>query len=333
MSTAFLPFPEIEETAAPIVAPAPGPHKVSSPKNRNAALKCLEAAEWLQKHIEEKVASTVGQLSQPPTRKRIQEAENTSLKAIRLEKYRIILHQLAALHEAGTIDDSLAKLTNHTALLRAHTDGLMPLLSMYNAIEVAPRREISELMTEADAILSRIPGFFPTPPAIIDQLVERLQPLNAEMVCLEPSAGSGRIIDALLRSVPSMTVMFCEFNWTLRTALEKKYADRPNVRLLNTDFEVISAAVTPQRFNRILMNPPFEKGADGDHLMRAYELLAPGGKLAAIISEGPFGRQDKRSKAFQAWIANVNANTSKLPDNSFRPSGTGVSCRAVYLEK
>lgn len=81
------------------------------------------------------------------------------------------------------------------------------------------------------------------------------------------------------------------------------------------------------------MNPPFENGQDGDHVQRAYELLAPDGRLAAIVGVGSLQRSDKKALAFQAFLDDTGARVSRLPDGSFKTSGTGINCSMIRIQK
>lgn len=45
-----------------------------------------------------------------------------------------------------------------------------------------------------------------------------------------------------------------------------------------------------QRFDRIVMNPPFSEGRAEAHTLAAARLLAPGGRLTAILPSGMRGK-------------------------------------------
>ncbi len=88
-------------------------------------------------------------------------------------------------------------------------------------------------------------------------------------------------------------------------------------------------------YNRIVMNPPFENLADVDHVRHAYELLADGGILVAIMSASPFQRNDYKAQEFRVWLKRMNGETEELPDGSFLESdrSTGVATRLVVIPK
>lgn len=86
-------------------------------------------------------------------------------------------------------------------------------------------------------------------------------------------------------------------------------------------------------YNRIYMNPPFEEGQDIDHVQHAYKILAPGGQMVAVMSEGPFFRGDRKATEFREWLEGVGGYSEQLPEGSFKESGTGVNTRLVVIMK
>ncbi len=86
-------------------------------------------------------------------------------------------------------------------------------------------------------------------------------------------------------------------------------------------------------YDRVLMNPPFERGQDREHVQRAYRMLKPGGRLVAVMSEGPFVRQSNADKAFRQWLRAVGGRSRKLPADAFRAAGTGVQTRLVVIDR
>jgi site-specific DNA-cytosine methylase len=91
-------------------------------------------------------------------------------------------------------------------------------------------------------------------------------------------------------------------------------------------------------FNTILMNPPFERqlpyGAqDIEHVRRAHSLLAPGGRLVAIMGEGAFFRSYRQDEQFREWLEQQGATVIELPESAFKQSGTGVRTRMVVIDR
>ena len=182
--------------------------------------------------------------------------------------------------------------------------------------------KIKEL--ERNLIGRKIEGYFPTPKPVVDHLIE-LAEINPGMDALEPSAGKGNIADALKKAGANVDVV--EIYEPLRQILEAK-----GYNIVGTNFLDYSE----KKYDRIVMNPPFEKGQDIDHVKHALELLKPGGRVVAIMSEGPFFRGDKKATTFRDWLEENEGTSEKLPEKSFTGKDsdrqTGVAARVVVLE-
>jgi 16S rRNA G1207 methylase RsmC len=79
----------------------------------------------------------------------------------------------------------------------------------------------------------------------------------------------------------------------------------------------------PATFERIVMNPPFTKGQDATHILAAYEYLATGGRLIAIMADA-----DSPKLAFLRPETLIH-----LPAGAFKASGTNVSTRIIQILK
>src|SRR5690606_30123805 len=101
--------------------------------------------------------------------------------------------------------------------------------------------------------------------------------------------------DAIKENCPDISLQAIEWNRTLSDVLSAKGHEVEYGDFLE------HAGV----YDRIVMNPPFEQGADMTHIRHAYSLLAAGGRLVSVISEGPFFRSDQHSAAFREWLAEV----------------------------
>jgi|GEM_PF-1063909 len=175
---------------------------------------------------------------------------------------------------------------------------------------------------EREVSLKPIPGFFPTPKNIVQDMIE-LADLQEGLKVLEPSAGKGNIADAIREA--GFTPEVVEYNSTLADLLQQKGYD-----VVGQDFLEQSG-----EYDRILMNPPFENGQDMAHVRHAYDLLKQDGKVVAIMSRGPFFRNDRQSTEFRQWIEDVGGEVQELPDGSFKSAErpTGVATSLVVINK
>lgn len=178
---------------------------------------------------------------------------------------------------------------------------------------------------EAELTQSKIDGFFPTPKKIVEEMLVEAA-IEPGMKVLEPSAGKGNIALAIKEELQDGQLDVVEYNSRL-----SDYLKELDLNVVADDFLTYEGEL----YDRIVMNPPFEKGQDIDHVMHAYELLSPGGRIVAITSEGPFFRSDKKSTAFREWLEELGAVSEKLPDNTFKDSerSTGVATRMLIIDK
>jgi len=184
------------------------------------------------------------------------------------------------------------------------------------------KRSIRE--KERQAALAGYAGYFPTPPAVVQQLLEEAE-LYPGLSVLEPSAGAGHIADAVRADTPGAAVHVAEIQSGLREILLEKGHD-----IVATDLFGLPA---DRMFDRVIMNPPFEKGQDRQHVIEAFKHVKPGGRLVAVMSEGPFFREAKGDVEFRSWLEAVGGRSFKLPEGSFKSSDrtTGVNTRIVVI--
>lgn len=156
------------------------------------------------------------------------------------------------------------------------------------------------------------PQLFPTPQEIAARMVELAEIEPAHRI-LEPSAGTGNI----LREIPSgLNVWAVEIVPQLTYQLEGKA-----LKVIEGDFLTMNGDLG--KFDRIVMNPPFENGADIKHIQHAADKLAPGGKLVALCANGP--RQ-------QAALKPLATEWYDLEPGSFKTQGTMVNVALLVIE-
>lgn len=161
------------------------------------------------------------------------------------------------------------------------------------------------------------PEFYPTPNAVIAKMIEPYADILSTATILEPSAGSGAIVDYITTKglkVPYTTkrgethmmdvtakkekIYTCEHNPELQLILQGK-----GYRIVADDF----LSYHPDtRFNLILMNPPFASGSR--HLLHAWDILQ-GGNIACLLNaetvRNVCTKERERLKAIIAENGNV----------------------------
>ena len=188
--------------------------------------------------------------------------------------------------------------------------------------ERAPEREpvtVPKLVT-----VSASTECFTTPGPVIDLMLEYADIEDGHSI-LEPSAGTGAICSVLSARHPAAKLDVVELNLTLRELLKDSGYNLTGSDFL--EFEGIG------QYDRILMNPPFKKLQDIDHVLKAFDCLKPGGRLVSIMSPWPFFHSQKKAVAFREWFDELGGEVQDLPEESFKNSGTSVNSKILILDK
>ena len=169
--------------------------------------------------------------------------------------------------------------------------------------------------------------FFPTPAAVTEEMLAAAD-IRPGMAVLEPSAGMGHIADRIREKGVEPVVAELE-------PQKRELREAKGYEVVGKDF--MKDFSEGKSYDRIVMNPPFSKRQDTEHVRRAYDLLKPGGRLVAIVSEGSFFGKDSKAAEFRDWLEKVGGTSEKLAEGSFNdpalPVTTGVNTRMVIIEK
>lgn len=187
--------------------------------------------------------------------------------------------------------------------------------------EAEPFERIAAALEGGPIQVVSAPQLFPTPPDLARQVVE-LADIQLGHDVLEPSAGTGRLLDPLFNAEGTEIVneggklVAIEINHGLARRLRATYAV---AHVVHADF--LETGDDIGLFDRIIMNPPFANGADIKHVRHALTKLKTGGRLVSIVAAGP-----RQKAAFEdaEWI--------DLPAGSFAAEGTGVNAAIVVYD-
>ena len=193
---------------------------------------------------------------------------------------------------------------------------------------LSPEEERAKLIKklERQFVGKKIPGFFPTPRPLVIRMLS-LADIDTDDTLLEPSAGLGHIADIISEKHPDNALTLIEDYFDLAEALKEK-----GYEVIKTDF----LQYQEKRFDKIIMNPPFERLQDIDHVSHAYSLLKPGGRLVAIMA-GNKGEGSTRQKIkdFRNWLEEIGAYTEENPEGAFKSAfrSTGVRTIMVAIDR
>ena len=168
--------------------------------------------------------------------------------------------------------------------------------------------------------------FYPTPVEVIEQILQGHD--VAGKIILEPSAGSGNIVDYLQKNL-AREVIACEINGKLRSIVESK------CRVITDDFLKVQREDV-SHIDMIVMNPPFSDARR--HILHAFEVAPDGCEIVSLcnssdLSGNYYSTEDKRKViqlvedyGFSEWLGNCFATAERKTDVS-------VSCIHLYKPK
>lgn len=171
--------------------------------------------------------------------------------------------------------------------------------------------------------------FFATPDKLADELVRLANIDSPELLVLEPSAGQGAIVSALLRKEPGLVVHAYELMDINRTFLEKI----TDCVILGQDFLDDQKPSSLTNFDRIVANPPFSKNQDIDHIQAMYKRLKVGGRMVSIASESWVTGSYKKQIEFREWLSSIGAEIIDVEKGAFKESGTAVGGKIIVIDK
>jgi predicted RNA methylase len=244
--------------------------------------------------------------------------------------------------EAAKLDEQLAALEAARATVAAQTDAIAALVDPnadplpVEPASVQPERPLATVVEIPSCQTRKAEGFVRTPDELAECLAEDfadLAALPAGARVLEPSAGDGSIVRAILAAAPHVQVVAVEPN----TARGEAIGADPRVQVIASTLEEYALRTT-DRFDAVVMNPPFSVPGQPtiwiDHVNAAWRLLAPGGRLVAVAPNGYTFRQDKRHTALRALIEEHGGQHVDLGDDAFATSGApGIRTVVISVDK
>lgn len=169
-----------------------------------------------------------------------------------------------------------------------------------------------------------------TPAALAARAATMLAGLLPNMgdgaMVLEPSAGEGALALAFATETGGEALIDCY-------ELEPKRA----AKLAGLGFWSMAAdflSITPEaRYDGVIMNPPFTRDQDAEHVCHAWEFVKPGGVLVAIVSRGYSFRSTAKARKLGSLVELHRQHEEEIPAGTFAESGTDVATALLILRK
>lgn len=169
---------------------------------------------------------------------------------------------------------------------------------------------------------------FDSPPAVVDFVLDRAEislDINDPLRVLEPSAGVGFLATEAARRGGEVHCFEIDPE---RVAMLN---ENPLIHVASqTDFMLL-----PPRpvYDRVVMNPPFSKQQDIDHVLHALQFLAIDGILVSVMSAGVLFRNNRKTTEFRDKMIDMGGVFERLPDGAFSVSGTMVSSVVLKVRR
>lgn len=191
-----------------------------------------------------------------------------------------------------------------------------------------PRKALADVLeTGKSESHQQVTQAFYTPPDLADEMIDMANVFSS-MKVLEPSAGRGAIADKLklitdevycVETDPrSVQVLRMAGHQVYPGCFEKQYEPMEHHGI--------------EAFDRIIMNPPFTKTQAERHIIRAFDLLKPGGSLVAIAPSGVRHKTHKDTMRLRGLISDYGFMRD-LPEKTFTQSGTNVNTVIIVIKK
>lgn len=260
--------------------------------------------------------------------KRLQGVESYTVQgAAALEDYETLFCTPCSIIDRWRIDRYKEQLMKLKRVQRMGIDSpqelraaLRELLKLKEGATISPEQKKAQEIREIERkfIAAKIPGFFPTPENLANEIVSLAHIKDGETI-LEPSAGLGHLAEAITAAHPENYLQCVEYNSRLAEAVKLKGFEVENMDFLEYD----------KKHDVIIMNPPFENLQDVEHVYHAFNLLNPCGRVVAIMANNKHRKPDFLQ--FVEKYGYMQENPAGSFENAF--NSTGVSTITVYLEK
>lgn len=196
---------------------------------------------------------------------------------------------------------------------------------MPDGVDAATSAE--DLKTTCTALAKDL-SYYWTPEPVVRRLLDGLN--LSGLLVLEPSAGTGHIVQALLRE--GATVEAVEVHPERVRELSRIPYAALNVRARN-----FLTMPPSDEFDYVIMNPPFSGTHWMDHVRHAFKFLRPNGELRAVVPISAEVGDSPKHEEFRKWAEAHKCNWSSmfedLPAESFASAGTRINTVILRLRR
>ena len=174
-------------------------------------------------------------------------------------------------------------------------------------------------------------AFYATPDPVVSKILHDLGLYYKpeEKRVLEPSAGTGNIAAAIAAFGVPVDCIEIDAN---RAEQIRRHVPQAAVTVGN----FLRVPATPV-YTHVVMNPPFYGTHWMQHVVHAFDFLAPGGTLVAVLPATAELGESSKHKTFRSWATKYSSygrlRFDELPAESFADSGTRINTCYLTLHK
>lgn len=290
----------------------------------------MTKAEWNSTHKDYKGSRELGQGAQRPGGYR-PDLKNADLTSVKHGRHRVRSVVRGSGLQAVFLTDEKRKEPPAPVTAEPAPAVIAPPERVMTGVKAPPAPVVP---SEADAVRAQLAHgievvaaaqLFPTPAPLAARMVQMAAIRPGEKV-LEPEAGTASILREIAQVIPlcEIHVHAVEINGHLVQSLRRNY---PGVTVSQCDFMDYDVSAVVDKFDVIVMNPPFSESQDIKHIMHAAGMLAPGGRLIAICANGP-----RQNAELRNYVEAAGGTWEPLPSGTFATSGTGVNTVLLTIE-
>ena len=186
-----------------------------------------------------------------------------------------------------------------------------------------PTDRLEQVLLSGEIVPPKKYGYFPTPSVLAEEVVAQAKIVRG-MTVLEPSAGRGALAIPAARVTGKENVFCYELLDDNCAELQKH-----GLQFTQSDFLTINPS---GGYDRVVMNPPFDKQSDIDHVSHAWKFVKPGGRLVSIMTSGVLFRGNRKTTEFREMVEK-HGGIERLPKDSFKEFSTGVNTVLVAIDR
>lgn len=182
------------------------------------------------------------------------------------------------------------------------------------------------ILTGETEDMKKIFQFFPTPCPVAEIICDLAELVNGQSI-LELSCAKDDLADFIYERAPEHLVCI-----EIYKDMKKYLDEKPYPCMVGIDF----LAYKPEKirpFDRIVMNQPFSRQQDIDHIYHAFGLLKSRGILVSVLSPSPFFRTNEKSIQFRKWLQFLDAEIIDVPEGAFKEIGTMIRTKIIKFVK